>query len=343
MEPTLPVKYKSWADDYAPFAPDANMTHYNPWNAPGWAPVESSCGLAGGYYESKNGFPGNGGYPPIGVAQGFDGVNLPVVERVVWEAGSEQEVAVSVHANHGGGYSYRLCPEQNEYGRLSEECFQKIPLDFASPFSWVQWGDDKSTRKQFEAVTVSEGTKPEGSQWRRFPMPACSNFFGGDAGGKPDGHGPVQSGPECASTQFSPPVAGLFGYGLTQCIFPARPGTPSVGGHGPAGRDREACSDEEVKMVAQFFNVNFIDTVKIPSDLAPGNYVLSWRHDCEQSPQVWASCADIKITVPAHPQKKQQAAPKKKQAAQGPPRKRPLAGRLFGGKGVRDNGRKASA
>ena len=35
--------------------------------------------------------------------------------------------------NHGGGYQYRLCalpPEEADFSELTEECFQKTPLDF---------------------------------------------------------------------------------------------------------------------------------------------------------------------------------------------------------------------
>ena len=35
------------------------------------------------------------------------------------------------------------------------------------------------------------------------------------------------------------------------------------------------------------------DTVKVPSDIAPGAYLLSWRWDCEESTQVWQNCADV--------------------------------------------------
>jgi len=39
----------------------------------------------------------------------------------------------------------------------------------------------------------------------------------------------------------------------------------------------------------------FKDLVEIPEDLEPGEYVLSFRWDCQQSPQVWNSCANIQI------------------------------------------------
>ena len=42
-----------------------------------------------------------------------------------------------------------------------------------------------------------------------------------------------------------------------------------------------------------------VDVVRIPADLTPGAYVLGWRWDCEESTQVWASCADVTITAAA--------------------------------------------
>ena len=39
----------------------------------------------------------------------------------------------------------------------------------------------------------------------------------------------------------------------------------------------------------------FKDLVEIPEDIAPGVYVLSFRWDCQNSPQVWNSCANIQI------------------------------------------------
>ena len=36
-----------------------------------------------------------------------------------------------------------------------------------------------------------------------------------------------------------------------------------------------------------------VDTVKTPT--TPGEYVLRWRWDTEQNPQVWTNCADIVV------------------------------------------------
>ena len=37
------------------------------------------------------------------------------------------------------------------------------------------------------------------------------------------------------------------------------------------------------------------DTLKVPASLAKGDYVLSWRWDCEQTPQIWNTCADLTV------------------------------------------------
>jgi hypothetical protein len=37
--------------------------------------------------------------------------------------------------------------------------------------------------------------------------------------------------------------------------------------------------------------------VKVPTDLAPGKYVLGFRYDCESTAQVWSNCADITLAL----------------------------------------------
>merc|ERR1711998_723263 len=44
------------------------------------------------------------------------------------------------------------------------------------------------------------------------------------------------------------------------------------------------------------FSWNIIDEYTLPADLPNGDYALSWRWDCEESPQIWANCADITVT-----------------------------------------------
>lgn len=62
----------------------------------------------------------------------------------------------------------------------------------------------------------------------------------------------------------------------------AIPGLPDVYGRGP-------------------FRYGLRDTVKVPTDLPTGDYVMSFRWDSEQVQQVWAHCTDIHIANKAMP------------------------------------------
>ena len=139
---------------------------------------------------------------------------------------------------------------------LTEECFQRIPLKFVGTRQWVQYGEDVNTRVEFRAVRVNTGTFPKGSQWTKNPIPACN----GDDGGYSSNSSVCLKG-----TQFAPPKPGLFGFGVNH-LFNVPP-----------------------------FNWSIVDKVNIPKDLEPGHYVLSFRWDCEQTSQVWNSCASIKL------------------------------------------------
>jgi len=42
---------------------------------------------------------------------------------------------------------------------------------------------------------------------------------------------------------------------------------------------------------------SLVDRLTVPKSLAPGNYVLSWRWDCEVTAQTWLNCGDITIAA----------------------------------------------
>jgi hypothetical protein len=288
MEPTVTdPKARTW--NYV--GSEVDWTKYNPWRSPGWSPILSPCGLAGG---GPTYHPENGALPPKGVPQGMDGRDLPELEGVktLWPRGSHQDVAWSIHANHGGGYAYRLCPKDSD---LSEECFQQHHLEFTGDESWIQYKDDVSNRTKFEGYTVSKGTYPEGSQWKRNPVPACGDASGGEGCAETWGEAVPNCGPnpgdknasrtfECTlPPMFEPPFPHLFGYGWSACFDGTGEGT-------------YVCTDEERFDQEEKFKINVIDKVKIPKDLPVGEYVLSLRWDCEQTPQIWAQCADLTIT-----------------------------------------------
>ena len=151
-----------------------------PWNAPGTAPVHGPCGTLGGMPNGCNA-DGEGTYGDCctencGIfalgnnTENYPWPDMPVTE---WFAGFHHEVAWLVTANHGGGYSYRLCPmPEGGISELTEECFQQTPLDFVGDKQWVNYEIDRETghRTEVEALQTTEGTFPKGSMWRANPL-----------------------------------------------------------------------------------------------------------------------------------------------------------------------------
>ena len=135
----------------------------------------------------------------------MDALELPSSEPAqVWERGKTAEVAFAVRNNHGGGYSYRICPTD---GHVNETCFQNHQLDFAGDTSDILFAN--GTRVAFKRITTRDGTFPPNSEWARNPVPSCGlcdayDTFGGPLlkavpGGR-DTCAHVESQQECLST-----------------------------------------------------------------------------------------------------------------------------------------------
>lgn len=269
VEPSLPDKFRTW--NIGNPSHKGDWTKYHPWRAPGRAPVVDPCGMAGGYTKPT----GAGGQTPVGSHQFARGSELPKLDNVKteWLAGDVVEVGWMVGANHGGGYIYSLCPASEE---LTEECFQANTLPFVGEHHTIRYMD---THEQLiiPATDVSEGTFPAFSTWRRNPIPACNcdkGFGCGMNSTKEDGAGlsyadegsPIPKGFSCPTgTQFPVP----FDYGYGQQLW----------NNTPTGPERDMWS--------------IVDRVRISS--IPGEYVLRWRWDAEQNPQVWTHCADVTV------------------------------------------------
>ena len=152
-----------------------------------------------------------------------------------------------------------------------------MPLRFIGMQSWLQWDDNEANRTAIPAMRTSEGTHPAGSQWTRNPIPACGDFEGGGL----SENGVLGLPGHCKGAQFKPPLPGVYGfYGQT----------PNDKIHTPHGR-------------RALTHWNVIDKLQVPtaSELlglgGAGEYVLGFRIDAEQTPQVWQQCASITITV----------------------------------------------
>jgi len=244
----------------------------NPWGAPGSAKIYDPCGVKGGNPDGcPVGSPAPADCPYGGFAHGPHALDsygslLKGVQTTSWKAGDVVEAHWAITANHGGGYNYRLCrlDESADVTSLTEECFQAGALDFVGDKQWIQWGKDTGNRTEIPALRTADGTTPAGSTWTRNPVPAC---------GAPDGGIFSEKSNKCKASggyQFPPPAPRVQGYGTYYHSNPALQPT---------------------------FGFNIVDKLQVPATLTPGRYVLSFRWDCEQTPQIWSSCSDIEIVA----------------------------------------------
>ena len=264
-QPTLPEKYRTFADIMKGTPKFADFTEYRPWRSPGSAMPLDSCGLAGGSTKN-NDVAGGRGKDTIVHKQGFNGTSLPPsAAPAKWVAGEAVEVSWEIAANHGGGYVYRLCPATEN---LTEACFEKTVLPFASANSTLRWRNGKEA--SFEAMRTSEGTYPKGSVWTRNPIPVCHDKQAGFKGKGCDKGPAFPPPPGCDET--------CWGY---QPCFP---------GEFPTGCPNPAIKTIEIPQI--------VDKVLVPKELKPGKYVVGFRWDCEHTAQVWSQCGDVEIVAP---------------------------------------------
>lgn len=256
LEPTLPHEARTYnRENRSPFG---DWTASHPWRAPGRAPMHDACGLSGAYTVG----PGVSGYPPL-----YPGSLIPAqLNATKWKAGGIAEVGWSIWSNHGGGYVYRLCPKDQA---PSEECFQEHVLPFADATTLVRSPFGHFEEFPIDAMDVHTGTFPEGSVWRMNPIPACNCDLGYNCSSTQDDvayypyHNDTSGDHPCETGyQFNPPWPAGFGYW---------------------GSGAHYTGDSLLFQI--------VDRLQVPTK--PGEYLLSWRWDCENSPQVWGNCADI--------------------------------------------------
>jgi len=269
-----------------------DIYRHNPWRAPGFAPVADACGLAGGT-PWPDPAPEEGVYATTPNAKhGMRGIDLPEMPTgTVWKAGGEATVVWQTRFNHGGGYSYRLCPFDQE---PTEECFQRLPLEFNQKKQALLLGNGTRVLVP-DPVFVNQGTNPPGSWWSRLPIPGggygprCScnmtidyqprNF---DCGCKMGEQHDSCTLPGNCSSGACEPCPETAGSDCSRCDNPPR--HPWGGTSFPNPLDDASMA----------LRPAVLDVVKVPK-VAPGKYVLGWRWDCDATSQVWQNCADITI------------------------------------------------
>ena len=216
-----------------------DIYRWNPWRAPGNAPVWGPCGAAGGGPHRVS-----TGAPFVDnalVRQGDLGTVLPRNPTgIVWRSGARAEVKLSVRANHGGGWSFRLCPADQP---LTEACMQRRPLDFAER-TWLEFRN--GSRLEINGLYLTTGTFPPNSMWALNPLP------------------------EPGKGSFSPPCEGRDNRTVaTDPIWSW--GNMSRGGL-PAWEASSALCEGTFP-----FGVNVIHELEVP-DLPAGDYVLGFRY-----------------------------------------------------------------
>eukprot|EP00656_Telonema_subtile_P053251 TRINITY_DN7659_c0_g1_i2.p1 TRINITY_DN7659_c0_g1~~TRINITY_DN7659_c0_g1_i2.p1 ORF type:complete len:400 (+),score=40.23 TRINITY_DN7659_c0_g1_i2:145-1344(+) len=271
---------------------------FNPWRAPGYAPIVDPCGQAGGKLPGQV-IGGDSVFTANKFAtMGDKGSNLPETpadKKTKWVAGSTVKVAWGPLYNHGGGYQYRLCSIKEA---LTEECFQKTPLEFDRSAQTLVWNTKEVPGANAKTppvpangtlrwavpnpVFVDQGTWPQGSTWARDPLPRINDDNAGlqDASactGPKGTDGSHCPGPMCGCLQFAAPCP--WDEGQLNCT-----------GTGCHGNGMGSCSSDWVVGLIE-------DAVKIPAELPVGDYVLSWRWDAEETAQIWANCADVTVTA----------------------------------------------
>lgn len=269
-----------------------DVYRYNPWRAPGYAPVVDPCGMAGGKLSTQD-IGGDSVFVANKFAKMGDlGSNLPPsTKKEVWKAGSWVEVGWGPLYNHGGGYQYRLCSAKE---KLTEECFQKKPLEFDQTKQTLVWNTKAipGANSKTPAVTngtlrwpvpqpvfVDQGTWPKGSTWARDPIPRVNDDNSGLYNPKACPGPNAKGHPGCLQFPAPCPWDTTNETGILPCT-----------GAGCHGNGMGSCSsDWVVGMIT--------DQVWIPQDIEPGDWVLSWRWDAEETAQIWANCADVTITV----------------------------------------------
>jgi len=173
------------------------------------------------------------------------------------------------------------------------------PQDLVKNFKFT--GCDKTIpRETIPAVNVNTGTIPAGSMWRRNPIPACKSIAGGafNMGCHVSSIPGKYKAPTVGEFEFPPigedkkrPGLLLGGFGVGSCFGCNQDVNPKdCDKFGKLGRNN--CTVDETN--GQTFSWNILDKVQVPN-VPAGEYVVSFRWESEQTPQIWASCSDVTI------------------------------------------------
>jgi hypothetical protein len=259
-----------------------DIFYFNPWRAPGRAPVFDACGMAGG--TKAEAFNAGAYNSTVFAKQGDLGSKVlkPRPTGTVWQRGTVVDARWQYTASHGGGYQYRLCPAE---APLTEACFQKTPLKFATPLRHTVRYANRSV--DIGATLVPDAVTGTGD-WMLNPIPSRQSDYVSCDKVMPRGEHCDWKCPGCGA-----PTYAADGACPTKCAESYPQYFPS--GFAYVAADPDIFPDPLPGFDSNYHEYAVEDHLVVPEDIPAGDYVLGWRWDCEQSSQVWSTCADITI------------------------------------------------
>lgn len=270
--------------DKAFFDGDHSIT---PWNRPGEFDFHLARDLIPGHPQTLHPCGCNAGdiaqCAGVGVATGFGETISGTIVPPQWAKGSSQDVGWNAWVNHGGGDIFMLCKktdfdacrnnylpgslhtiteqEREQYLSCVWDCFESQTLEFdENAHQKLQYQDDKCSYVSIDAMEKAGNNL---NIFRFTPIPDSLQ---------------VTNGGEGACTWDN---VVNFSNDFVRNKFTDSFGTEDVCDW---GKDNHSPKDWHV-----------IDTVKVPTDISEGEYLLSWRWDTYTADQMWTSCADVSI------------------------------------------------
>lgn len=262
VKPTICDPELRTLNRFAPCGSKEDAYQYSPWRAPGSAPVFDACGMAGGSPWAQ----GPSGWQPRpkggGAAAGIRYQNTS-------------------HAKQGDMGSAVLPPRPTgtvwKAGGLADVSWT-MRTNHGGGYQWrIAPAGGPLTEAEFQKNPLAFEGRPSlrwgGATGRRMWFDGVRVSNGTIPKGSTWARNPL---PRVDSARW-PNVSDSF---PAPCYDPNAPGEGQYGGlcSGWYGPD----------------NLEVVDTVRVPA-VAPGQYVVQWRWDCEESSQIWTNCADVTI------------------------------------------------
>jgi hypothetical protein len=186
-----------------------------------------------------------------------------------------------LRSNHGGGVQWRLCPVGED---LTEACMAELPLPFVGrQYLLYRNGTRRLLKSKYVAADYVPGVSPKYGD-HKYVIPGTGFFPNSTC---PGGHGcPI------GVTLVFNPIPDDCQHGSKGCAGALEFEPPCVGEiEDPNPKDKATWRPSDLGLCQgeRPWHVSIVDILRVPVDLKPGEYVLGFRWDAEETAQVWAA------------------------------------------------------